>query len=138
MYVHRKRVILLFRVLCLVIFLIIHCKIKNKLISSNNNVMLRANLSFTLVHIIINTILTSPSLSNIIIRQLFFTVYICTFLHRVLRRRNFYIHGARWLTKRLTGNLFLAHFPYVDSIGLDKLVYLSSVNEYSNEVQRKQ
>ena len=82
-----------------------------------------------LVHIIINTILTSPSLSNIIIRQLFFTVYICTFLHRVLRRRNFYIHGARWLTKRLTGNLFLAHFPYVDSIGLDKLVYLSSNNE---------
>ena len=106
MYVHRKRVILLFRVLCLVISLIIRCKIKNKFISSNNNFIFRANSSLTLLHIIINTILTSPSLSNIIVRQLFFTVYICTFLQRVLRRRYFYIHGARWLKKRLTGNLF--------------------------------
>ena len=110
MYVHRKRVILLFRVLCLVISLIIRCKIKNKFISNNNNFIFRANSSLTLLHIIINTILTSPSLSNIIVRQLFFTVYICTFQHRVLRRRNFYIHGARWHTKDLLAIFFFGSF----------------------------
>ena len=135
MYVHRKRVILLFRVLCLVISLIIRCKIKNKFISSNNNFIFRAALPY---YILLSTqfwlahLCRTLSFVNCFLRCIF--VLFCTAYCADVTSTYTVLVGSQ---KDYLPIFFLAHFPYVDLLGFDKLVYLSGNNEWSNEVQRK-